>query len=108
MIKHGQKATEAAARRQEMTAFLSEDDGKTFPYALLLDERFEVSYPDADVGLEGEIYITYDRNRAIDGEITMACIREEDILAGKLVNEKSYLKRVIVAPGRAPGKLNRE
>ena len=108
LIKHGPKAEEAAARREELTAFLSEDDGKTFPYALLLDERFEVSYPDADIGLDGEIYISYDRNRAIDGEIIMACIREEDILAGKLVNEKSYLKRVIVAPGRAPGKLNRE
>lgn len=106
LIKHGPKAEEAAARREELTAFLSEDDGKTFPYALMLDERFEVSYPDADIGLDGEIYISYDRNRAIDGEIIMACIREEDILAGKLVNEKSYLKRVVVAPGRAPGKLN--
>lgn len=104
LIKHGVEATKAAVRREELTAFLSEDDGRTFPYSLLLDKRFEVSYPDADIGLDGEIYITYDHNRAIDGEIIMACIREDDIFAGKLVNEQSYLKRVIVSPGSAPSK----
>ena len=33
--------------RSHLTALLSEDDGQTWPYYLLLDERNEVSYPDA-------------------------------------------------------------
>ena len=34
--------------RKDLTARLSIDDGKTWPYTLLLDEREEVSYPDID------------------------------------------------------------
>lgn len=104
LIKHGQQPEKAAEKREWLTAFLSEDDGKTFPYSLVLDERFEVSYPDADIDSEGHIYVTYDRNRALDGEILMACIKEEDILAGHLVSKKSYIKNVIVAPGKAPNR----
>ena len=32
--------------RNNLTAFLSEDGGKTWPYTLLLDARSGVSYPD--------------------------------------------------------------
>lgn len=91
--------------RNNLTAMLSEDDGKTFPYRLLLDERRAVAYPDAALDAEGRIHICYDRERGafrtsyeeIMGcarELLTACIREEDILAGKLVSEDSYLKRV--------------
>lgn len=91
--------------RNNLTAMLSEDDGKTFPYKLLLDSRNEVSYPDATVGADGMIHITYDRERGafkqklsdIMGsarEILTACICEEDIISGYLVNGKSYLKNV--------------
>ena len=37
--------------RMNLAALLSEDEGKTWKYRLLLDERREVSYPDA---VEGE------------------------------------------------------
>ena len=93
-------------RRNNLTALLSEDDGKTFPYALLLDERSEVSYPDAIECDDGYIYITYDRERgcfkhsldeayADAREILTAKITEEDIVAGKLVSEGSFLKNVV-------------
>ena len=49
--------------RNNLTAMLSEDDGKTFPYRLLLDERKDVSYPDATIDKDGMIHITYDRER---------------------------------------------
>jgi len=92
-------------KRNNLTAMLSEDDGKTFPYKLLLDERYKVSYPDAKEAEDGFIYITYDRERgaflekieeikASAREILVAKITEEDILRGCLVNEKSYLKYV--------------
>ena len=91
--------------RNNLTAMLSEDDGKTFPYRLLLDERAEVSYPDAKEAEDGFIYITYDRERGafkwklaeIFGaarEILTAKITEEDILAGTLIHCESYLKNV--------------
>ena len=91
--------------RNNLTAMLSEDDGKTFPYKLLLDERSNVSYPDAAIDADGMINITYDRERggfcsSLDSvlnnarEILTAKICEEDIINGTLVNEKSYLKNV--------------
>lgn len=92
--------------RNNLTAFLSEDEGKTWKYSLLLDERQNVSYPDAVESKDGYIYITYDRERGaahanLDSvmncarEILFAKITEEDILAGKLVNPNSKLKNII-------------
>ncbi|MBE6712785.1 MAG: exo-alpha-sialidase [Ruminococcaceae bacterium] len=92
--------------RNNLTAFLSEDDGKTFPYSLLLDERKSVSYPDAQLCADGFIRITYDRQRGcfkssmeevytFAREILVAKITEEDILAGKLVTEGSELQKVV-------------
>ena len=92
-------------KRDNLTVLLSKDGGKTFPYSLLLDERNEVSYPDAMECEDGYIYITYDRERgcfkksldeayACSREILTARITEEDIIAGRLVSEGSYLKKV--------------
>ena len=92
--------------RNNLTALLSEDDGKTFPYTLLLDERDAVSYPDAIECEDGYIYITYDRERGCSKktleeayaearEILTAKICEEDILNGKLISEKGFLKNVV-------------
>lgn len=100
LIKHGKKLEEKPENRSFITAFLSEDEGKSWSDGFVLDERFEISYPDADQGSDGRIYITYDRNRAKDGEILMACVREEDIVAGELQTEGSFVKRVIRKPGR--------
>ena len=49
--------------RSHLTAMLSEDECKTWKYKLLLDERADVSYPDAKEAEDGYIYITYDRER---------------------------------------------
>ena len=103
LIKHGEKAEETAPDRRMLTAFLSDDDGQTWSDGFVLDERFEVSYPDSDQDEDGTIYITYDHNRAKDGEIMIARLREEDLLAGKLVTEGAYLKKI----ARKPGKLIR-
>ncbi len=92
--------------RSHMTAMLSEDECKTWKYKLLLDERSNVSYPDAKEADDGFIYITYDRERgtaadtidkiyASAREILYAKITEDDIINGKLVNKDSKLKCVI-------------
>lgn len=92
--------------RNNLTALLSEDDGKTYPYSLLLDERSNVSYPDAIECDDGFIYITYDRDRGCfktslseayecAREILTAKITEEDIIKGTLTNTQSFLKNVV-------------
>lgn len=92
--------------RNNLTAFLSEDDGKTWPYHLLLDERNQVSYPDAMEADNGFIYITYDRERGCfknnlveatsDAREILTCkLKEADIMAGELVTEGAYLKNVV-------------
>lgn len=92
--------------RNNLTAFLSDDDGKTFPHSLLLDGRSQVSYPDAMEAADGFIYITYDRERGCfknslaeacaDAREILTCrITEEDILAGKLTTEGSFLQNVV-------------
>ena len=97
--------------RSHLTALLSEDDGSTWPYKLLLDERSNVSYPDATENEDGYIYITYDRERgafldslekvyASAREILVAKITEEDIIAGNIVSESGYLKKVACKLGR--------
>lgn len=97
--------------RDHLTALLSEDDGRTWKYKLLLDERDWVSYPDAQETEDGFIYITYDRCRGCEKdsleaaykeprEILFAKITEEDIIAGKLVNPESRMKCIISKLGK--------
>lgn len=97
--------------RNNLTALLSEDECRTWKYSLLLDERSNVSYPDAVEGEDGYIYITYDRERGaflsrLDDvygqarEILVARITENDIVNGKLTDEGSYLKRVASKLGK--------
>lgn len=92
--------------RNNLTALLSEDEGDTWKYSLLLDERDNVSYPDATECDDGFLYVIYDRERGsfkssmeeVYGaarEILYAKITEEDIIAGKLIREGSKLKNVI-------------
>jgi hypothetical protein len=83
--------------RTNMTAMLSQDEGKTWPYKLLLDERPNVSYPDACESPDGFIYVAYDRGRYMKDqqEILFAKITADDIRAGKVVDSESRLKQMI-------------
>jgi len=83
--------------RATLTAMLSKDDGKTWPYKLLLDERKPVGYPDGFEDEKGQIYITYDHGRYLKDmqALLFAKITEADIESGKLVNPESRLKQTI-------------
>ncbi len=87
--------TRATGGRQELTAFLSTDDGKTWPGGLLLDERGKVSYPDIAQAPNGDIYVHYDRDRNGAAEILFARFREEDVQGGKLVSKDAALKNLV-------------
>jgi len=88
---------------------LSEDDGKTWKYQMMIDERDWVSYPDAVEAEDGYIYIVYDRERggsslkttyAQAREILMAKITEEDIIAGGVKTEGSELRILVSKLGK--------
>lgn len=83
--------------RSRLTAWLSDDEGRTWPHKLLLDERSRVSYPDAVQAADGRILITYDSGRYQAGEkaVLYSVIREEDIRAGKLSSADAKLKLVV-------------
>ena len=97
LIKHGNKIDTHNGRVQ-LSAWLSDDDGKTWNGGLVLDERNGISYPDGFQAPDAAIYISYDRNRSTDGEILLARFTEQDILAKKLVTPKSKLKLLISRP----------
>ncbi len=82
LVKHGPPG-ERTQTRSDLTAYLSDDDGKTWKGGLLLDSRAKVSYPDGFQAPDGTIYILYDWNRSTDAEILLAKFREDDILAGR-------------------------
>jgi len=97
--------------RNNLTALLSEDDGKTWPWQLLLDGRKNVSYPDVAEGADGFLYIIYDRERGASRksleqvyadarEVLFARITEADIKAGALVTEGSKLQQLISKLGK--------
>ena len=82
--------------RKQLTAMLSDDDGRTFPHKLLLDER-KTSYPDGTESADGSLYLIYDQERYTRGaqQILFAKITEADILAGHLVAPASRLAQKI-------------
>ena len=78
--------------RNNMTASVSKDGGKTWPYQLLLDSRENVSYPDADQTPDGAIHVVFDRDRTGAKDILYCRFTEEDILKG--LKENVFKKRV--------------
>ncbi|HOH32361.1 MAG TPA: sialidase family protein [Candidatus Hydrogenedentes bacterium] len=81
--------------RSHLTAFLSDDDGKTWYGEYLIDERPSVSYPDAVQAPDGTIYLIYDWDRKGAREILMTTFREEDVAAGEPVSS-AVRSRVLV------------
>lgn len=89
-------------RRTNLTAYLSEDDGKTWGGGLLLDDRMAVSYPDGAEDGNGRWFIIYDRERNDShwhdtgaGEILLADFTEEDVIAGTIKAKTSCLQIII-------------
>lgn len=99
--------------RNNLTAFLSEDDGQSWPYRLLLDERDMVSYPDGTEDENGYLYIAYDRERGDRAsyeesrknarEILFAKFTENDIKNGALCDSGSRLKGIVSKLGDYDG-----
>ena len=91
-----------------MKILLSDDDGISWKWSLILDDRERVSYPDLCEDEEGNLYIVHDRERdnrihldtstwhsTAAKEILLSRIRIEDIQSGKRVTPGSFVSRVI-------------
>lgn len=72
----------SSTTRNNMTAFISTDGGKTWPHKLLLDARDNVSYPDADQTPDGRIHVVFDRERTSAKDILYCRFTEEDVIKG--------------------------
>ena len=97
LVKHGDRI-DAHEGRVQLSAWLSDDDGRTWTGGLVLDERRGISYPDGFQAPDGTIYISYDRNRSTDGEVLLARFTEADILAKAFTSPKSAQKLLISRP----------
>jgi hypothetical protein len=93
LIKHG--GIQEKAKREKLTAFISDDDGKSWQGGLMLDERDDVTYPDGVQADDGTIRVIYDHQRTPVGEVLMATFGEEDVRAAKPVTDKVRLRELI-------------
>jgi len=93
--------------REGMKVCLSEDNGRSWPYELILDTRENLSYPDLAEGEDGQLYIIYDRERdnrrnlnretwisQAAKEILLSKITLQDIYKGEISGD-SYTAKVI-------------
>ena len=80
--------------RNNMTAFLSEDDGRSWKHSILLDKRI-TSYPDVAEDINCDLYMIWDRGRETSKEILLSRITERDIIAGDLIEPSSYQCNII-------------
>ena len=69
--------------RRNLTAALSEDDGRSWTFQSVIDPRERITYPDAAVTPDGHIYGVYDHGRTTEREIHFFSLTEADILAAR-------------------------
>ena len=94
MVRHQRNEANPSAR-DNLTAYLSEDEAKTWYGGFRFENRKGVSYPDGFQHPDGRIFIQYDHGR-IDGSLQMSVFTEEDVAAGKVVSDKAVLGRLIM------------
>ena len=94
LVKHGPIEVRTT-KRDQLMAFLSEDDGATWKGGLLLDERAGVSYPDGQQAADGTVFIVYDFDRYAARQILFASFTEADVAAGRNVSGKVRLRNVV-------------
>jgi hypothetical protein len=103
MVRHNSPNVKT---RSHLTAYLSDDDGRTWSGGLLLDERRGVSYPDGIQDSEGAIRVIYDCGRVKEKEILMAEFTESDVAQGKPSSSTRLRVLINQASGQAPPKVS--
>lgn len=85
---------DTTSARSSLCAYLSLDQGQTFPYKLSIDGRSDVSYPSA-FEKDGFIYVTWDKGRYLEKELRISKITEQDIIDGEVSAAGTFEKRII-------------
>lgn len=93
----GEKRQTWGGAREKLTAWLSDDDGRSWYGRMMIDERPGVSYPDFTEGSDGFVYCIYDHERLERGEILLARFTEEDVAAGSFVTPGGFTRGVVSA-----------
>ncbi len=98
LVKHG--PIDMRTGRSHLMAFISRDDGHSWSDGFLLDQRYRISYPDAQQTSDGTIYLIYDFNRREDQLILLISFTEDDVLSGSSRRMmETHLRRRIVSAG---------
>lgn len=92
MVNH-----DTTSSRSNMTAYLSVDEGQTWPYKISLDDRDDVSYPSA-YEQNGKIYIVWDKGRYIQKELRLTILTEDDIKRGNYLSDIANKRLLISKP----------
>lgn len=88
--------------REMLTAFLSDDDGNSWKWSMLIDSDMNISYPDAAFDENGTIYLVYDHGRRTEKEILFSRFTENDIISGTCIGKDSFLKHIISKAPETP------
>ena len=94
MVKNGSLTDDPGgnyAKRVDMTAYVSDDDGETWTGGLLL-KAGDCSYPDGDQGADGTIYVTFDNDRYGRQDIFLAKFTEAEVRAGGTLKNLGKVK----------------
>jgi len=72
---------DSATGRDKMSVYLSEDDGESWKYVMLMDASTSTSYPDYSIDYEtGEVWFVWDWSRVVQGNIRMTHLTEQDVI----------------------------
>ena len=93
---------DSSSSRINMTAYLSEDDGATWPYKMLIDAT-NTTYPDYCIDENGTIYVLYDQYRTTVGNILMVAFDERYLMTHDVYEGKYYEVSLAVQAKGAAG-----
>lgn len=93
-VRHGVDGE--VEERDQLRAWISSDEGKTWRGGMYIDSRTQVAYPDGIQASDGKIYVTYEHGRDTDAEILLDIFTEEDVLHA----EETPLRRLVNKAGK--------
>jgi len=105
LVKHGADVASNGGGRNCLTAFLSDDDGRTWKGGLVLDPRKGGSYCDVDQGPDGSVFAIWDFGRTTSRDILYARFTEDDVMSG-WGRSKGFVTLGVVSTGRTPDALS--
>ncbi len=95
---------DSTVSREKLTIFASRDDGKTWSSGLLLMAEPTCSYPDIAQAPNGDVYVTFDYNRNVEGYIYLAKTTLDDIIKGGAISSND----IKIISSIQPDKLTRD